>query len=264
MDHRTLKLLITDLDGTLLTRAGCVHEDDLKAARALRAHGVHVSVATGRLYSGTREYAAAIGVRGPVGCADGSQLVDAGDHRALAVHALPPETVRWLLAVDGTPYVFAEDSVHHDGRGEPYLGYVKTWSNQTVVHADLAAVAWAMTKVVVVIGQVAPLQAAYERARAEGLTALCFPFGDGLGLVVRRGGVDKGTAIEFIAAHHGVSLEDVAVVGDWLNDVPMLKRAGHRFVMGHASDEVKAHAHHVLPIGKSPLAHIAAHFGVPW
>ncbi|MBL8957309.1 MAG: HAD hydrolase family protein [Myxococcaceae bacterium] len=257
-----MKLLITDLDGTLLTRAGAVHEDDLKAARALLAHGVHLSVATGRLYSGTRMHSQAIGVQGPVGCADGSQLVDARDHRALAVHPLPPETVAWLLAVEGVPYVFAEDSVHHDPRGEAHLVYVKTWSEQLVVHRDLGAVAWGPAKVVVLVGKHGPLQAAHERAKAEGLTAICFPFGDGLGLVVRRGGIDKGTAIEFIAAHHGVALADVAVVGDWLNDVPMLKRAGHRFVMGHASDEVKAHAHHVLPPGQSPLAHIAAHFGV--
>ncbi len=263
MGDSTVKLLITDLDGTLLTRAGSVHEDDLKAARALWAHGVHVSVATGRLYSGTREFARAIGVRGPVGCADGSQLVDAGSDRALAVHALAAETVGWLLSVAATPYVFADDSVHHDGRGDLHLGYVKTWSNQTVVHADLGAAAWTASKVVVLIGAEEPLRAAHERAVAEGLTALCFPFGAGLGLVVRRGGVDKGTAVEFIAAHHGLALADVAVVGDWLNDVPMLKRAGHRFVMGHAADEVKVHAQHVLPPGKSPLAHIAAHFGVP-
>jgi hypothetical protein len=66
------------------------------------------------------------------------------------------------------------------------------------------------------------------------------------GLVVRAAGVDKGTAIDWIAAHHGVTAADVVAVGDWLNDVPMLRRAGHSFAMGQAPQAVKAAAKYVL------------------
>jgi Cof subfamily protein (haloacid dehalogenase superfamily) len=264
-----VKLLITDLDGTLLMEDDQVHPDDHRAVRALKAHGVQVSIATGRLYSGTRPTCRTLRLLGPVGCADGSQLVDATDDQPLQVHALPTASVEWLLGVDAAPYAFADDTVHHDRRGAEHLRYISTWTNQIHAHPDLAAVSRlreaGSTKVFVLLGGEAAVQAARERALAEGLSVIAFAFGGGLGLVVRRGGVDKGTAVEFIARRHGVSLEHVAVVGDWLNDVPMLLRAGHRFVMGHAIAEVKAHAHHVLPTsgpGRA-LAHVAEHFGVP-
>lgn len=261
-----MKLLVTDLDGTLLKSDGGIHDDDLRAVKALSAHGVPVSIATGRLYSGTRRYCRELGLRGPVGCADGSQLVDAADDRVLALHPLPPASVEWLLQVDATPFVFESDNVHHDKRGAPHLPYVTLWTDQILEHTDLSLLRSRETvKVVVLLGALEPVMEARERALAEGLTVIALPFEDGMGLVVRTGGVDKGTAIEFIARSHGVALEDVAVVGDWLNDVPMLKRAGHRFVMGHANEEVRVHAQHVLDTergGGRGLALICEHFGI--
>jgi hydroxymethylpyrimidine pyrophosphatase-like HAD family hydrolase len=66
------------------------------------------------------------------------------------------------------------------------------------------------------------------------------------GIVVRSTGPSKATALEWIANHHGVSLDETVCVGDWHNDTPMLKAAGISFAMGHAPDAVKGAATHVL------------------
>src|SRR5580704_15106699 len=85
--HR-YKLLAVDLDGTLLDLRGTPHPRDVNALRALARAGVHLTILTGRLYSGTRSSAEIIGVTGPVGCADGSHVVRASDHRTLLHHGL--------------------------------------------------------------------------------------------------------------------------------------------------------------------------------
>ena len=61
-------------------------------------------------------------------------------------------------------------------------------------------------------------------------------------MMARAAGVTKGSALQWIAAHHGVDVREVVAVGDWLNDVPMFQVAGRSFAMAHASDEVKAAA----------------------
>jgi hydroxymethylpyrimidine pyrophosphatase-like HAD family hydrolase len=66
------------------------------------------------------------------------------------------------------------------------------------------------------------------------------------GLVVRASGVDKGTAIDWVARHHGVTAAEVVAVGDWLNDIPMLRRAGRSFAMAQAPNAVKAAATDIL------------------
>ena len=60
--------------------------------------------------------------------------------------------------------------------------------------------------------------------------------------MVRAAGPTKGTAVEWLARHHGCAAAEVVVVGDWINDVPMFRVAGRSFVMGQAPAAVKAHA----------------------
>ena len=71
----TYKLLALDVDGTLVRRDGSIHDEDFRAIQRLQDAGVPVSIATGRLYSGTREVARRIGVLGPIACVDGSHIV---------------------------------------------------------------------------------------------------------------------------------------------------------------------------------------------
>jgi hydroxymethylpyrimidine pyrophosphatase-like HAD family hydrolase len=61
-------------------------------------------------------------------------------------------------------------------------------------------------------------------------------------MVARAAGATKGSALQWIAAHHGIDVREVVAVGDWLNDVPMFRVAGRSFAMAHATDEVKAAA----------------------
>ena len=65
-------------------------------------------------------------------------------------------------------------------------------------------------------------------------------------LLVRRAGVNKGTAVVWLAEHFGISLDEVIAVGDWVNDIPMFAVAGRSFVMGQAPPEVKAAANNQL------------------
>ncbi len=65
-------------------------------------------------------------------------------------------------------------------------------------------------------------------------------------MVVRAAGVTKGTALEWIAEHYGVSPVETVAVGDWLNDIPMMQAAGRAFAMAQAPDNVKAAATDLL------------------
>ena len=74
MDYR---VLVLDLDGTTLNGDGELEERDIAAAHALKAAGVHVTIATGRLFTGTQWVAEALGVEGTIAVMNGSELIDA-------------------------------------------------------------------------------------------------------------------------------------------------------------------------------------------
>jgi hydroxymethylpyrimidine pyrophosphatase-like HAD family hydrolase len=258
----TPKLLAVDLDGTLLDATGRPHERDLRALRAAVAEGVRVSIITGRLYSGTRPSAQQAGILGAVGCADGSHVVNATSHATLfhiGLRQIHADRLREALArAQATTFVFAEDAIGHDARGNPFLQYVSTWSTDVRVHDDVFGHAlWNAAAGVTAaiglgsreaIGQVAD---EIRRAMPDAVFAVTFPVrrgtaGDVWALMVRAAGGTKGTALRWIAEHEHVALSETVCVGDWLNDVPMFEVAGRSFAMGQAPDAVKAKATDVL------------------
>ena len=256
------RLLAVDLDGTLLDpKTGLAHARDLAALRALASSGVVVSIVTGRLYSGTRPAAESIGLRGPVVCVDGSHVVSAHDHATLAHHAIrgPQALVmRDALARAGAAtFVFARDAIVHDSAGDEYVAYVSTWSTDVRRAAsalehpfweddDGVTAAVAVGTHTQIVGAVEAIQ----RGLPHAAQVVMFPIRrlpGTFGLVARAAGRSKGTALSWLAAHHGYDLGEMVCIGDWLNDIPMLEVAGRSYAMGHAPDEVKAAATHVVP-----------------
>lgn len=221
--------------------------------------GVRVTLCTGRMYSGTRQIAERLNLTEPVACIDGSHIVDVKTHQELASVPLPPAGVTSLFEILASAqpitFVFSGDRVYFDGKGGSYLPYVTTWSEQTAELDDVLAVHhWQEERriaALVALGSEELITSASDAilAHSEALQCASFPLKryEGLwGMVVRAARVDKGTAVEWLAAHHGVTPEEMVAVGDWLNDIPMLRRAGRTFAMGQAPDEVKAAATDVL------------------
>ncbi len=256
------KLLAVDLDGTLLDPEGRAHARDIAALRAALAAGVRVTIVTGRLYSGTREFVEQIGLQGAVGCADGSHVVQARDHATLMHIAVRGHHARSLRSVFArhrpATFVFARDAIGHDAHGEPYIDYVATWSRDVRAAADVFGHdLWddgEGVTAVVAVGSQAQIDAVIgdlARDLPSAVLVAAFPMRRGKhaghwAMIVRASGGTKGTALRWIAAHEGVALGDTVCIGDWINDVPMFEVAGRSFCMGHAPDAVKAKATDLL------------------
>jgi Cof subfamily protein (haloacid dehalogenase superfamily) len=276
------RLLAVDLDGTLLDVTGKPHARDVRAVRAALAEGVAVSIVTGRLYSGTRTAAEILGLQSAVGCADGSHVVRASDHATLlhrGVCGAEMEALRRALRkAEAATFVFAQDAIGHDEVGSPYVTYLKTWSTDVRIAADVFDHdLWSSdggVTAVVALGDREPLElVAREMERdAPGATFVAlFPLRRGphagmWAIMVRAAGGTKGTAVRWIAEHEGIPLENTVCVGDWINDVPMFEVAGRSFAMGQAPDEVKAKATDVLQEtaehGGGVASAIAVAFGI--
>lgn len=257
------KLIAVDLDGTLLDHQGNPHEADLRALIALREAGFVVSILTGRLYAGTKRAAEAIGIAGPVGCADGSHVVDHRTGKTLMHHTLDAVRTgyfRHAFATRNTSvFAFGDDQIVLDAKGEAYLPYMKTWSEDVRIVDDVledALFTSGGATAVVALGSESDILAVRDHmhdacdtsgaARLQIATFSLSRFGAMHALLARAETATKGTALAWLAEHHGIDLAQTVCVGDWWNDVSMLEVAGCSYAMGHAPDEVKAKAKRVL------------------
>ena len=232
----------------------------------LRRRGIPVSICTGRMYSGTRQIAQQLGIEGPVACVDGSHIVHVSTRRSLFTATLDRDAAeklrQWLSQVGLPSFAFASDTIVHDPTGRRYLSLLRSWSERMVAVESVTSVeGWATLReisAVIAIGDKPAVDAVMagmndEQTAPSGsrLQMVTFPLrGPGVGdcwaLLVRRADTNKGTAIAWLANYHGIPVERVVAVGDWVNDVPMFKVAGKSFVMSQAPAEVRDASSFVL------------------
>jgi hydroxymethylpyrimidine pyrophosphatase-like HAD family hydrolase len=252
-------LLAVDMDGTLLRDDKTIAAEDVEAIRAAPAHGITVTIATGRLTTGALPAARELGLSTPLICADGAVLVDPvvgtllhrrsilADHAVFAVNA--------IMSHGLVPYVFLADSIHCESSGEQHRPVVETWSRDVVVHGSLAAaLAWREPESVAMtlgLGSANVVLRACEQLQAAHVGELDTVHFSLLGTPVcavrsLAGGCDKGQMLAYLAARLGLPRERIAAVGDWFNDVGMFQYAGRSFAMGHAPPLVRDAATDVL------------------
>ncbi|MCB9677823.1 MAG: HAD family phosphatase [Alphaproteobacteria bacterium] len=248
------RMLVVDLDGTALRGPNALAPEDVEAARALKERGVHVTIATGRLYGGTRWVADALGVEGSVAVMNGSERVSLADDARTFSDVLTPmqrAVVRDVLVEHGlSPFLFRSGGIHHDhadARHAPYLGI---WTPELTAHDRLVDhPVWHEAPDALAIGAAgrrAAVEAAHDalaKLSKGPLGMVQFDTYDGERfLKLRNHSTDKGTALAALAAERGLRPEEVVAVGDWWNDVPMLTVAGRSYAMADSVDEVIAAA----------------------
>lgn len=250
----TPRMLVLDLDGTALTGRNELRQDDLEAAIELKRRGVHVTIATGRLLAGTSWVAEALEVEGSVAVMNGSSRVDVGRSHVVHADAFEEAHQRSIAAIfdrHGLPgFLFGLDHIHvHQDDHDRYGDYLRIWTPKLLEHQGEAWHHARGTLAIGGVGSVGRIDTVTEELEAllPDLRAKRFDTFTGERFVeFRASQQDKGTALAAMAEERGLTTQDVVAVGDWWNDLPMLKAAGRSFAMGGATPEVQAVADETL------------------
>lgn len=251
------RMLVLDLDGTTLRHDGTLSEVDIAAAKRLKDAGIHVSIATGRLYTGTDWVAEALGVEGNVAVMNGNELVDVQTHDTVSgayVDLDAKAHARRIFAEHDLPtFLFGSRRIHY-GKDHHHLApYLGIWTENLSAHDDLhEAPHWDDDDILAVCaageeGVVSSAQRALSAELAEHLHLLAFNTFSGDRFVQLAASTwDKGTALKQLAQERGLEASQVVCVGDWINDEPMFEVGARAYAMNHAVDSLKDRAHGVL------------------
>jgi Cof subfamily protein (haloacid dehalogenase superfamily) len=248
-DEYMIRLLVSDIDGTLVRTDKSLAPATVAAARKLVAAGVPMSLISARPPSGIRWIAEELGLPGPFGAFNGGTLFTR-DGTVVERHGLDPDVARGVIEQVGkagiTCWVFADGSWYSNSADDPYNAReVKAANVQPVITQDFTALLGRVDKIVGVSPDDHCLTALAEAAREFAGVRATIARSQTYYLDVTAPQANKGDGVSRIAVAFGVPLEEVAVLGDQANDLPMFARAGLSIAMGQATDEVKAHADHV-------------------
>jgi Cof subfamily protein (haloacid dehalogenase superfamily) len=244
-----IALVVSDVDGTLLTKDKTLTEAAKRAVQKLHAAGIGFTITSSRPTIGMRFLIEPLQITLPLGAFNGSCIVDP-QLKPIEQHLIPASAAQRSLDVlnefGADIWLFTSDLwLTRNGNGE-YVPHEKRAirADPTIV-TDFAPYLASACKIVGASSDAAMLQRceiAMQKALGAQATAVR---SQSYYLDITPPGCNKGTFVQTIARRLAISTDAVATIGDMQNDLPMFKTSAISFAMGNATDDVKKVATHV-------------------
>jgi len=258
-DHRQvtrIRLVASDLDGTLLRSDRTVSQRTTRAMAEARAAGIEVVWATARARHSVDTLARSCGFRGEAICANGAVTLDLADGTAAITGTVSIEVTEALAAMERVrtlvPGVVFANVGPTTFVAEPeyaalcdYADHHRTL-DEMILEEQLPRMGEPMVKIVARHPEL-PSDELYRLAVAAGVDGVELTHSGAPYVEMAATGVSKASALARLCAVRGIAAHEVAVIGDAVNDIPMLMWAGTALCPDNALPEVRALADRVLP-----------------
>jgi Cof subfamily protein (haloacid dehalogenase superfamily) len=251
----SIRLLASDIDGTLLNPQFQISDGDLAALRRAHDSGIEVVLVTGRRHTFALPIARQLGFDLWLISSNGAvtrSLAGESFHRDLMPREICRELCVAMQEFRGNTVLTFDKEI----KGAIVLEHLDELNNsiRRWVEKNMAYIDFVVPIETALVSD--PVQAMFcgtmarmsdalrtlEGAGMEGkITVLRteYPERDLSMIDVLNAGCSKGHALERWAAHRGFRREEVMAIGDNHNDVEMLEFAGHPVIMGNACEELR-------------------------
>jgi len=252
----SIRLIASDIDGTLLNPEFKISEPDLAALRRAHASGIEIVLVTGRRHTFALPIAQQLGFDLWVISSNGAitrSLSGETFHRDLMPRQTCLDLVRAMQEFRGNTVL----TFDQENKGALVLEHLEDLnaSIRRWLEKNMAYIEFVIPIENALIAD--PVQAMFCGSTARMVQALTTLESAGLGnrvtilrteypvrdlsmIDVLNSGCSKGHALARWAAHRGFHREQVMAIGDNHNDVEMLEFAGHPVIMGNACEELRA------------------------
>ncbi len=241
-------LFLSDFDGTLVRADGTISQKNIEAIKAYRAAGGVFAVVTGRMLCSIRPRLKELGLEeGIVVSYQGGMIADIATGEILENDGFTPEeairAVTFLEKEDRHIHVYLDDKLYCNRDDESLKIYEDICGVKGIVCKEplsgfVARKQRTVNKVLAILPseEKAALIARMQKELGEGyfITA-----SNDFLVEALPARVNKAHAVNFLAGRYRVLREEVAAIGDQLNDLPMICAAGGKFAVANAQEEVK-------------------------
>jgi Cof subfamily protein (haloacid dehalogenase superfamily) len=241
-----IALVVSDVDGTLLTKDKVLTDGAKRAVRKLGEAGIGFTIVSSRPTIGMSFLIEPLAITLPFGAFNGSSIVDA-QLKPVEQHLIPPAVAQRSLDVLNEfgvdIWLFTNDQWLTRNPDGEYVSHEQlAIRHDPAIIADFTPYLSRACKIVGASSD-APLLARCEAAMQEAVGRQATAVrSQTYYLDITPPGYDKGTFVAAMAKRLGISTDAIATIGDMQNDLPMFAGSGVSFAMGNATDDVKKRA----------------------
>lgn len=266
-----IKLIATDMDGTLLNAAHEISQENQEAIKFAQEHGITVVIATGRAFYEANTPVAETDLKVPYICLNGAEVRDETFNimsTSHLNHSLVSKITFTLKEKDIYYQVYTNRGIYTENPQRDLEIYIDI-AERAGQKADVEKIENSIQKridngtlkivdnydkIEDIPGELIMKILAFdsdlgkidlvgqELAQSPNLAVSSSSRGN---LEITHSDAQKGIALSTIAKQLGIDLKDVMALGDNLNDVSMLERVGYSVAMDNAAPEVKTVAKYV-------------------
>lgn len=249
MATNKMKLAAFDMDGTLLNDKKEITPKTEKVLKKLQKQGVELAFITGRVYVSPYYYAKVHGLDLMIAATNGSHVVDKNGN-VIYEAKLDKETVNKVLdllkdtgfyfhlyPIDGL--ITSEENSSNplsEIHGRMPEGYEDKMRRVILPYDELYKIDDDIYKIIIITDDNEARLKFRELLDNEGIFNSS-SWQNNIEITSFKG--TKKYGVEAMLKNLGISWDDVWAFGDNENDLPMLHLAGHPFIMGNATDEIK-------------------------
>lgn len=237
-----VKLVVTDMDGTLVNSKDELPKDLFCRIRQLKEQGVRFAIASGRQYYNLEKRFQEIKNDLIVIAENGAMIFDQG--KCIYVDEIAYEAIEKFVRIlreheDIITVLCGSKSAYIEYKDEEFLRHLRQFYERVEVVDDLLVAAQndVICKVAVYNATsseevIYPLLKPYE---GEFKLAVSGNFW----LDIMKCGIDKGTGIQKIQALYQIKPEECMAFGDYMNDYEMMQVCGYSYAMANAHPKLK-------------------------
>lgn len=254
IEEMSYRLLVIDVDGTLVNGKGLVSTEDKEAILGMMEKGIMISLSTGRVARACQPVIRELGLKGSHIFFDGSLILDLSLGKEVYSVPLNKEIVKELVNVARprdinlelytTDNLFVEkldrkSSIHYEFFGlEPrVVDFDVISERERVIKAEVITKRGELDEIGYLKDHFGK-RLNFSIARTPALPQIDF-----VNLVSPE--VSKGKALGPLVSYLGVSSDEVVAIGDGLNDISLLEEAGLGIAMGNAPDDLRKVADYI-------------------
>ncbi|HTA07644.1 MAG TPA: Cof-type HAD-IIB family hydrolase [Streptosporangiaceae bacterium] len=250
MTTPTVKLLLADVDGTLVTQDKVLTDKAIAAVHDLSRAGVMFAITSGRPPRGMAMLIEPLNIQTPIAAFNGGLLVDR-DMKVIEQRVLPAELVApvadEMASFQLDVWLYSGADWYVPAPAGPHVAR-EAWTVKFEPKVMTDGINGLTATVAKLVG-VSDDHDAVEKATA----AVHDKFGDHVTaaqsqpyyLDVTHPKANKGEVAKYLAAKYKLDAGEIATIGDMPNDVLMFAHSGLSIAMGQSSPEVKRCARRV-------------------
>ncbi len=249
----SLKLIAFDLDGTLLTDDKNLLPATIEAVKGLSKYDIKYTISSGRMFGAAVLFAKELDINLPLICSNGTLLRYPHLEENFYHNPIQYSSGLWLYDLVSTypvnAFYYVRDTIYSTPIDDDIFQYISNWTvNLEIVSNPKEYLQSPLTQLLLIAPEeiIMEIKQYIEAETFNGEKLHCEAFASNkfssYYLAIKREGTSKATGLELVRKHLTIKREEIAAVGDWVNDLPMFEIAQVSVAMNNAVDEVKEKA----------------------